>query len=318
NVGEEKGEDVSNTVALEERIVKIDEVQARSDPRNTLESRPLPDEDQARSNPRPSHVALAGLNPEPMHEDFIAMMKEIPRDRMFKSSSYRSQPEHTALYDALKASMKHENREEFMDATAKSHKKCRDDQDPPLPPPKDRPKPDWLKPIPEEETSETPEPDWIIPLNDLPKPENNWTDAIAKSYQDLKENNMKTGKSSWMRRLSLIRNAVTTKILLYLLQKTDQSKKKRHDSDVSVSEQPIDDISILDDIHLSDSEDTNADHLPKIKTRLDWLKPIPEEETSETPKPDWIIPLNDLPKLENNWADAIAKSYQDPKENKFL
>nr|GFA34659.1 hypothetical protein [Tanacetum cinerariifolium] len=83
----------------------------------------------------------------------------------------------------------------------------------------------------------------------------------------------------------------------------------------SQSEQLIDDISILDDIHLSDSEDTNADHLPKIKTRLDWLKPIPEEETSETPKPDWIIPLNDLPKLENNWADAIAKSYQDPKEN---
>nr|GFC04908.1 hypothetical protein [Tanacetum cinerariifolium] len=28
---------------------------ARSDPRNTLESRPLPDEDQAGSNPRPSH-----------------------------------------------------------------------------------------------------------------------------------------------------------------------------------------------------------------------------------------------------------------------
>ncbi|GKC41874.1 hypothetical protein Tco_1059596 [Tanacetum coccineum] len=72
NVGEEKGEDVSNTIALEERTVELDEGHAGSDPGNTLESRPPPDEDQAGSNPGPSHVALAGPNPEPMHEDFIA------------------------------------------------------------------------------------------------------------------------------------------------------------------------------------------------------------------------------------------------------
>ncbi|GJV68409.1 hypothetical protein Tco_1483918 [Tanacetum coccineum] len=41
---------------------------------NTLESRPSPDEDQARPNPGQSHVALAGPNPEPMYEDFIAMV----------------------------------------------------------------------------------------------------------------------------------------------------------------------------------------------------------------------------------------------------
>ncbi|GJU86095.1 hypothetical protein Tco_1293641 [Tanacetum coccineum] len=39
-------------------------------------------------------------------------MKEILHDRMFKSGSYRSQPEHTSLYDALKASMNREKREE--------------------------------------------------------------------------------------------------------------------------------------------------------------------------------------------------------------
>ncbi|GKC30382.1 hypothetical protein Tco_1037676 [Tanacetum coccineum] len=71
-------------------------------------------------------------------------------------------------------------------------------------------------------------------------------------------------------------------------------------------------------MHLLDSKETGADHLPKIKTRLDWLKPILEEETLETPKPDWVVPPNDLPEPENNWADAIAKSYQDPEENKLL
>ncbi|GJY76186.1 hypothetical protein Tco_0481302 [Tanacetum coccineum] len=60
------------------------------------------------------------------------------------------------------------------------------------------------------------------------------------------------------------------------------SKKKT----VSQSEQPIDDVPIPDDVHFSDSEDTGAAHLPKIKTRLDWLKPIPEIEASETPEQD--------------------------------
>nr|GEW50934.1 hypothetical protein [Tanacetum cinerariifolium] len=144
-------------------------------------------------------------------------MKEIFRDQMFESGSYRSYPEHTALYDALEASMDLENKEEFIDVTAKSRKRRRNDQDPPPHPPKD----------------------------------------------------------------------------------SDQIKKK-------------------DVMHLSDSEDTGVDRLPKIKTRPDRLKPIPKEETSETLEPDWVIPPNDSPEPKNNWADAIAKSYQDPEENKLL
>ncbi|GJY20154.1 retrovirus-related pol polyprotein from transposon TNT 1-94 [Tanacetum coccineum] len=64
-------------------------------------------------------------------------MKEILCDRMFESGSYRSQPEHAALYDVLEVSMDRENREDFIEATTKSHKRRRDDQDPPPPPTKD-------------------------------------------------------------------------------------------------------------------------------------------------------------------------------------
>ncbi|GJX66840.1 hypothetical protein Tco_0301183 [Tanacetum coccineum] len=128
---------------------------------------------------------------------------------------------------------------------------------------------------------------------------------------------------------------------------SNQSKKKKHDSDVSASKQPlvqkslawktsdtkeapsilskqkpaspppVDDNLILDDMHLSESENINAAHLPKIKTRPDWLKPLLEEEAPKTLEPDWVIPLNDLPKTENNWADALAKTYKDPEENKL-
>ncbi|GKC59076.1 hypothetical protein Tco_1086674, partial [Tanacetum coccineum] len=109
---------------------------------------------------------------------------------------------------------------------------------------------------------------------------------------------------------------------------SDLSKKKRHDSEapsssskkkyVPHSKQPVEDVPIPDDMNISDSEDTNTTHLPKIKTRLDWLKPIPEEDKPTTPKLDWVIPLNDLPKTKNNWANALASSHQDPDEYKLL
>ncbi|GJU91466.1 hypothetical protein Tco_1303889 [Tanacetum coccineum] len=122
-------------------------------------------------------------------------------------NALKAPPEHTALYDALEASMDHENREDFMDTTAKPYKRRRDDQDPPSPPPKG---------------------------SDQSK-------------------------------------------------KTSSSKQKT----APQSKQPVDDVPILDDAHISDSEDTGAAHLPKIKPRPNWLKPIPEEERLETPKLDW-------------------------------
>ncbi|GJR69337.1 hypothetical protein Tco_0015402 [Tanacetum coccineum] len=48
------------------------------------------------------------------------------------------------------------------------------------------------------------------------------------------------------------------------------------------------------------------------------MKPLTEEDSPKTPEPDWVIPPSDLPKTENNWADALAKTYKDPEENKLL
>nr|GEY32783.1 hypothetical protein [Tanacetum cinerariifolium] len=62
-----------------------------------------------------------------------ADMKEILHQRMFKSGSYKSLPEHVAVYEALKASMEWANRDEFLTEKDKSRMRCRDDQDPPPP-----------------------------------------------------------------------------------------------------------------------------------------------------------------------------------------
>nr|GEW91501.1 hypothetical protein [Tanacetum cinerariifolium] len=77
----------------------------------------------------------------PIHERFRELskfeMKEILHDRMFESGSYRSYPEHSALYDALESSTDRGNREEFLEEITKSRKRCCDNQDSLLPPPKD-------------------------------------------------------------------------------------------------------------------------------------------------------------------------------------
>ncbi|GKA25293.1 hypothetical protein Tco_0711402, partial [Tanacetum coccineum] len=72
-----QGEEISHTMVIEEKTVELDKGQDGSDPSKTPESRPPPEheqinEDQAGPNLGQSHEALAGPNPEPMHDDFIA------------------------------------------------------------------------------------------------------------------------------------------------------------------------------------------------------------------------------------------------------
>ncbi|GJZ13088.1 hypothetical protein Tco_0548318 [Tanacetum coccineum] len=76
------------------------------------------------------------------------------------------------------------------------------------------------------------------------------------------------------------------------------------------SEHSSDDVSKQDEGHVSDLEDTDNAHIPKV-TAATWFKPIPEDERP------WTIPSNDFPKPENNWANAYATTYQVPAENKL-
>nr|GEX13616.1 copia protein [Tanacetum cinerariifolium] len=162
---------------------------------------------------------------------------EVVREsRMFESGSYKSLPEHVALYEALEASMEREQRDEFLLEKDKSRKRGRDDQDHPPPPlldsdlskrrrhdtgasvssqpqapqssvwkksdtreapPSNNPilRPEWLKPIPDDERPATLKPAWVIPLSYIPDAENNWANALATTYQAPAENSLlkKTG-----------------------------------------------------------------------------------------------------------------------------
>nr|GEW85336.1 hypothetical protein [Tanacetum cinerariifolium] len=130
-------------------------------------------------------------------------------------------------------------------------------------------------------------------------------------------------RSSVKLRESLTSDVVKTNILLYHQQRIpikakDQDTILMHLKSVIHSEQPVYEVPIPEEVHHSDSEDTGMTHIPKINPKPDWLKPVPKEDRPETPEPDWVIPSNDLPELENNWANAHANSYQDPDENKLI
>nr|GFA40977.1 hypothetical protein [Tanacetum cinerariifolium] len=61
------------------------------------------------------HIALQQA---PLRDRFRelpeAYMKEILHQQMFESGSYKSLPEHVALYEALETSMEWENRDDFL------------------------------------------------------------------------------------------------------------------------------------------------------------------------------------------------------------
>ncbi|GKA96809.1 retrovirus-related pol polyprotein from transposon TNT 1-94 [Tanacetum coccineum] len=154
-------------------------------------------------------------------------MKEILHQRMFESGSYKTHKEHADLYEALERSMARDNIDEFIAERAKSRKRHRNDQDPPL-------------------------------------------------------TSSKRTSSAW--KTTNTRNAPSS-----------SSKQQQ----ASQSDQPID-VPKSDAVHISDSEDVGAAHLPKIKTLATWLRPLPKEDRSESPEPDWTIPSNDLPEPENN------------------
>ncbi|GKB69935.1 hypothetical protein Tco_0931347, partial [Tanacetum coccineum] len=102
----------------------------------TLELRDMPhkiDETIREAVREAVHVALQAPLRDRFRELPEADMKEILHQRMFESGTYKSLPEHVALYEALEAYMERANRDEFLAKKDKYRKRRCDDQDPPPP-----------------------------------------------------------------------------------------------------------------------------------------------------------------------------------------
>nr|GFB73494.1 hypothetical protein [Tanacetum cinerariifolium] len=137
-------------------------------------------------------------------------MKEILHQRMWETESYKTNEDHTQLFESLEKSMKRDHSEELTQDLAEARKKKKKHREspktppgspphqPPTPPPPTRPsepsrapgafgsskvnlRQDWWKPLKEERPA-TPEPAWSILSSDAPVPPNNWASALASNY----------------------------------------------------------------------------------------------------------------------------------------
>ncbi|GJV01775.1 retrovirus-related pol polyprotein from transposon TNT 1-94 [Tanacetum coccineum] len=68
----------------------------------------------------------------------------------------------------------------------------------------------------------------------------------------------------------------------------------------------------------TDDKYTENDQKPEADTRKDWWKPLPKVERPATPEPAWTILPSNVSDVENNWAFALALSYEPPAKNSLL
>nr|GEZ18796.1 monodehydroascorbate reductase [Tanacetum cinerariifolium] len=275
NVAEEQGEDVYNTVALEERTVELDEGQAGSDPGKTLKSRPPTErvhmeEDQAGSNPGQSHVVLAGPNPEPMHEDFN-----------LNDAFTFAPPLSTPIIDLTPPKPVSPPTQEPIFTTETTTTLL------PLPPPQQQ-----STRVPEFATRVSTLEKICANFEKKHKLQDKTTQALLSRVFMLENHDLsQPGHAALYDSLEVSMDLENREEFIEATAKSrkrrrddqdpppppppskdsDQNKKKRHDSDASALKQP---------------PDTGADRLPKIKTRPDWLKHVPEEETLDSPEPE--------------------------------
>ncbi|GJZ50475.1 hypothetical protein Tco_0604665 [Tanacetum coccineum] len=301
NVDEEHGEEVSHIVALEKRTIELDEGQAGSDPGKIPESRPPPEEDQAGSDPGQSHVAQAGPNPEPMHEDFIATVYPVVRENLKLTTKEQvhienppKEPGKANVETEVESIVTVPIHQAFSSVPPLSTPII--DLTPPKPvsPPIQEPifiattTTTTLPPPPPPLPQSTTDSDLANRVNEVIKEAvHNALQSPLPLYEALEASMQHNNNDGLHEALatSRKRHRDDQDPPLPPPKDSDQSNKKRQDSDASASKHPLS---------------------------------LPEEEAQETPEPDWVISPNDLPETENNWADALAKTYKDPEENKLL
>nr|GEU39613.1 hypothetical protein [Tanacetum cinerariifolium] len=303
-IDEDQGKYVENQVNLEENTFKLDQGQAGSDPGKTPKSRPpqeqeFMEEDQAETDPGVSRVALTGPNPEPTYEEFMANVYpdvhgslKLPADEHVileeTLSSFRILSSIKNLDDAYTFGDQFLNDKSTEDEPGKlnmdsevvfmvtvlihqasSLQQQRLQQQPfPLPPPP-----------PQQSTSDS---------------------ELAARVAALEQKLAALDPSSRMFESGSYKS-LSTHVALYealeasmerenrdeFLAKKYKSRKRRCDD----QDPPLypSDLN-LNNVNVSNSEDIDTAHLPKLKTRPDWMK----------------------------LANVLASSYQDLDEYKLL
>ncbi|GJV43041.1 hypothetical protein Tco_1427577 [Tanacetum coccineum] len=325
--------------------------QAGSDPGKTPESQPPPqqdlmEEDQAGSDPGKSHVALAGPNSEPMHDNFVATVYPRIHESLKHATKEQVHLENPLSSSGTLSSMKNLDNFNFGDQFVNDNPTTEDPAHPLSTPIIDlTPSKPVSSTVQEQDKTSQSSPHQIfkLELRDLPHKIDQTINEVVKEavhvalqaplrdrFRDLPEVDMKEILHQRMFENGSYKSLPEHVALYEALEASmeHQSKKTRHDSNAAVSTQsqvqsssawqtsdtrdtpsgsskkktipppylnsPIDMFQHTDDVHILDSEDTGVAHLPKV------------------------IPANDLPEPENNWANALANRIKIPRKTSYF
>nr|GEU62417.1 putative ribonuclease H-like domain-containing protein [Tanacetum cinerariifolium] len=332
---EDQGKDLDDQVNIKEKTNELDQGQAGSDPSRTLESQPPPeqvvmDEDQARTDPRESREALAGPDPEPTHDEFMAdLYPKVKKSLKFLAD------EHIILEDPINLTGTLSLMKNLEDANVVGDQFINDKST----------EDESEKPNVEAEVVSmvnvpiyqapfsVPLLSTPVPVIDLlpPKPASSTTyalrsphkiyEAVCESVKEVVHVALQAPLHDHFKELP---EADMKEILTSAYLRLSSSWKKSNTRDAPPSNNLILMMSnrikkpMLDTANISDSEETNSAHLPKTKQMPEWLKPILDDERPATPDPAWVIPSSHILDAVNYWANVLATTYQALAENSLL
>ncbi|GJX33684.1 putative reverse transcriptase domain-containing protein, partial [Tanacetum coccineum] len=205
-------------------------------------------------------------------------MKEILLQRMLEENYDKGHEDHKMAYEALQTSILRDEREQFDADKAEKLKKMKGKQDSPKTPPGSPPPPPSGASGAFGTTGAS-----DSAQNPLPPPPHPTT-----HHDDQSQGSAAPGSS---------KTAASTE---YTAWTTTTSRLKPAAS------------SVPEDVFM------HEEHIPKVPRNQAWFKPLSEEERPATPEPAWSIPSSSLPVPINNWASALASSYESPPENSLL
>nr|GEW98534.1 hypothetical protein [Tanacetum cinerariifolium] len=230
---------------------------------------------------------------------------------MFESKSYEAHEDHKKLYDALEKSLERDYSDQLLSDLDEAHQKKGKRCDVPRtpsgsPPPQPLPPP----PPPSAGASGAPGTSGASRSSQLSLPPLPPSTGTSGSAQQLGSEDPSSSKSTASAPYSMAWTTYDTRYESTGISRTQE---------LSPMDSPVQDDSIFDEqIHLFDDEDFGNDHLPKADSRKDWWNPLPEEEIPATLEPAWTIPSSNVSDFENNWATALASTYETHAENSLL
>ncbi|GJU05794.1 hypothetical protein Tco_1122224 [Tanacetum coccineum] len=320
-ISEEQGEDVANMVDQEEKTAEINEGQVGSDPSKTPESQPPPEhalmeEDQAGPDPRLSHVALARPDPKPMHDDFVATMYPQVHESLKHPDEEHVHEENPLSFAGTLSSMKNLDAFNFGDQffndkpteedSGKTNMETKVEsmvtvlihQASSSVPPLSTLVIDLSPPKPVPSTTQAPiftATTTTLPLLPPPQQQSSSDPGLASRvltleqgyrFRELPEADMKEMLHQRMFESGSYKS-LPEYVALYEALEASIKRANR-----------------VEFLAEKDKHRYGISSQDKDQTRL--LKPVPEEDRPATLEPDWVIPPNDLPETENNWANALA------------